>query len=473
PENLLASVNNYNDVELTWEQPSGTGGTLSYHTGYNGYAIGTGSAVDFECAARFTSDELEEFYGGNLTKVNIVIASSDYSSVAIKVWEGGSYGDAGVEVYTQDITSDVVVGEVTEHVLSSPITLDSGNEYWIGYSISATADHPAAVDDGPMVPEKGAWMYLSGAWGLLPNLGSGLDYNWCVEGIVSGKDATLSLTQSSYIPVDYHSKTDTGLEMKVHSINSTSTRALTGYKIYRNGSEIAELTDPSVLEYSDPSLDASTYEYYVTAIYETDESGASNMETVEITLPEPANFNAVSQAPTSSNILCTWDAPERNRALTHYNVYRDGEVVGTPTNTVYLDSEVPDGTYEYYVTAVYSDTYESEPSVVIEVEHSTSSNDNPTVPAVTELKGNYPNPFNPTTQIKFALAEPGKVSLEIFNVKGEKVKTLVNGNLEATNHSVVWNGKDDKNKQVSSGIYYYRLQIDGKTEAVKKCILLK
>jgi fibronectin type 3 domain-containing protein len=321
-----------------------------------------------------------------------------------------------------------------------------------------------------MVPEKGAWMYFNGAWDMLPNLGAGLDYNWCVEGIVGGKDAVLALNHNTLPQTNYKVTGNANFEMKTHS--NYNTRSLSGYKIYRNSTEIAEITDPTILEYTDADLLADSYDYYVTAVYEGVESAASNTETVEVTLPAPANFSAVSQAPTSSNILCTWDAPAKERALTHYNVYRDGEIVGTPTNTLYVDANVPDGTYEYYATAVYSEEYESDASEAVTVEHYTSDNDNPNVPAVTTLVGNYPNPFNPTTQIKFTLAKPGKVSLDIFNVKGEKIATLLNTSMTAASHTVVWNGTDNYNQKVSSGIYYYRLQTDNYSH-IKKMILMK
>lgn len=86
---------------------------------------------------------------------------------------------------------------------------------------------------------------------------------------------------------------------------------------------------------------------------------------------------------------------------------------------------------------------------------------------------NYPNPFNPTTTINYTLKENSKVSLNIYNIKGQKVKTLVDEMLPAGQHSVIWNGDDEYGKPVSSGIYYYKLNVNGKTEAVKKCMLLK
>jgi hypothetical protein len=86
---------------------------------------------------------------------------------------------------------------------------------------------------------------------------------------------------------------------------------------------------------------------------------------------------------------------------------------------------------------------------------------------------NYPNPFNPTTSIQFNLAENSSIDLSIYNVKGQKVKTLSNENLSKGTHKVQWNGDDDSGKGVSSGIYYYRLNSGGQTLATEKCLLLK
>ena len=90
----------------------------------------------------------------------------------------------------------------------------------------------------------------------------------------------------------------------------------------------------------------------------------------------------------------------------------------------------------------------------------------------TGLKGNYPNPFNPDTKISFSLAEPGHVSLEVYNSKGQRVKTLVNDYLNTGDHSVVWNGRDEANRAVSSGIYFYRMQ-NGTFTSTRKMILMK
>jgi hypothetical protein len=85
---------------------------------------------------------------------------------------------------------------------------------------------------------------------------------------------------------------------------------------------------------------------------------------------------------------------------------------------------------------------------------------------------NYPNPFNPETTINFSLNEAGPVELAIYNIKGQKIKTLVNETLPAQNYNIVWNGRDDNNQQVSSGVYFYRMNTSTYT-STRKMILMK
>ncbi len=101
------------------------------------------------------------------------------------------------------------------------------------------------------------------------------------------------------------------------------------------------------------------------------------------------------------------------------------------------------------------------------------SSDNLLIEPILILLQNYPNPFNPTTTIAFSILEESNVELSIYNIKGQKVKTLVEDFFESGNHSIIWNSEDNKGKPVSSGVYLYKLNINGKTEAVKKCLLMK
>jgi len=90
---------------------------------------------------------------------------------------------------------------------------------------------------------------------------------------------------------------------------------------------------------------------------------------------------------------------------------------------------------------------------------------------VTELR-NYPNPFNPTTTIAFSAKNAGNAILSIFNMKGQLVRTLLNGDILAGEQKLVWDGFDNNAKAVSSGLYFYKLQINGFSQT-NKMLLMK
>ncbi len=96
-----------------------------------------------------------------------------------------------------------------------------------------------------------------------------------------------------------------------------------------------------------------------------------------------------------------------------------------------------------------------------------------TIPLVTKLVGSFPNPFNPSTTIRYDLNKAANVRIQVFNIKGQIVTTLLDRYIEAGKHSIVWNGKDTASNSVSSGLYLYKLIIDDKTLSMKKCLLLK
>jgi hypothetical protein len=84
----------------------------------------------------------------------------------------------------------------------------------------------------------------------------------------------------------------------------------------------------------------------------------------------------------------------------------------------------------------------------------------------------FPNPFNPSTTISFDLPSPGLVNLDIYNVKGQKVKSLANEHFTQGDHSVSWNGTDDNDQVVASGVYFARMNCKGQ-ETSRKLVLLK
>lgn len=93
-------------------------------------------------------------------------------------------------------------------------------------------------------------------------------------------------------------------------------------------------------------------------------------------------------------------------------------------------------------------------------------------PAKTSFHSIYPNPFNPSTTVEFSISQNQEVNISVFNIKGQKVKTLSKGMMEKGLHRIVWDGRNDTGHSVSSGIYFFMMDTQG-YQKVKKAILLK
>ncbi|MCF7920207.1 MAG: T9SS type A sorting domain-containing protein [Candidatus Cloacimonetes bacterium] len=226
-------------------------------------------------------------------------------------------------------------------------------------------------------------------------------------------------------------------------------RALTGFDVYRNDEMLDEITDPGIREYEDYVWEYITYEYYLIAVYDEGNSAPSNSVSVTIVeFPFP---------PTELNVdwatgLLTWMPPELPaRDLIGYNVYLDGNLEGQITETSFqLENLIENMSYTPGVSAWYTNA-ESE---IIEIEfyYYPVAGDVNLIPEKTALFGNHPNPFNPSTAIDFQLAEPGFVTLNIYNCRGQITQKLYRGFMSAGTHSFNW-----KADSQPSGIYYYTL----------------
>ena len=171
---------------------------------------------------------------------------------------------------------------------------------------------------------------------------------------------------------------------------------------------------------------------------------------------------------------------EANNFLPFTRIVIGGEIAFPDTSGFYSIKLLP-GEYELQADLEKFDNLtipniiiESGETTIVDFEMQTNVSMNEEFILPTELSiWNYPNPFNPTTTIDFSIPNDSKVNLSIYNLKGQIVKTLANEQLERGNHSVVWHGKDKYGKAVGSGVYFYKLKVNGKNEAVKKCLMLK
>ncbi len=124
--------------------------------------------------------------------------------------------------------------------------------------------------------------------------------------------------------------------------------------------------------------------------------------------------------------------------------------------------------YENYVYLLDEKSF-----MIFDIEAAVENDDSEVVEAYTTVQlSNYPNPFNPETTIAFSLPQDGNVCIKVYNARGQLVKTLFDSNMSAGDHEIVWNGKDEMNRQVGSGIYFCQMQTTDKT-LNRKLLMMK
>ena len=196
-----------------------------------------------------------------------------------------------------------------------------------------------------------------------------------------------------------------------------------------------------------------------------------------INLPKPVGIDF--DVDNDSGLMSlTWNEPyDPVLPVMAYKVYKrfntgPFEFVQETTSTNYSETLELEGDYKYYVTVRYLNT-DGTPSDLVAFSYPfVDSDDNNNPGLVTKLNHNYPNPFNPSTTIAFDLAKAGNVKLSVYNVKGQLVRRLTHANLPGGSHRVTWNGVDESNRPVASGIYYYRLETRDYTKT-NKMLLMK
>lgn len=176
-----------------------------------------------------------------------------------------------------------------------------------------------------------------------------------------------------------------------------------------------------------------------------------------------------------------------DRYISGYNIYLiPEEDLSNQANWILLHSGILDqdqyayeqwqslspGTYFWGVKRCYNTGEISSAGISNPLVRPTGVEDNLLTAYETGFQNIYPNPFNPETKISFALKDSGFASLVVYNIKGQKVKELVKSDLNRGLHQLVWNGRDDMDHAVSSGIYHLILK-QGKSRKIARVVLLK
>jgi hypothetical protein len=426
---------------------------------------------------------------GPLTE-NIEITSPDVGSETFQMaftFDGNSYNIN--RWYMDDVSLQSSISQLMGYI-EGHVTLLSGPGDVEEVVITAGTNTASPVTNGDffMTLLPGTYDVSAGLDGyltvliedvdILPLLTVELDFDLefltmpeNLEATSSTNDVTLtwqmsSSREGSVIGKQYNQNNET-INL-VERENTNRNRTLDGFNIYRDEQMIHYQNDPNIMSYLDEFVNSEVHEYYVTAVYdETEESLPSNIAEVTITLEPPQNLTAES---TGNDIFLDWDAPAFTRSLTGYDVFRNGESIAHNIDpTEYLDENMSSGYYYYYVVASYGGVL-SGLSNIVEIQHTEVHQE--VIPAVTELFGNSPNPFNPETVISFSLHEDQHTIIKIYNMKGELVKKLVNRNLKAGYHQILWNGQDENGKAVASGLYFCKFGTENYNK-IDKMLLLK
>jgi len=256
---------------------------------------------------------------------------------------------------------------------------------------------------------------------------------------------------------------------------------LLSYEVYQNNTLIGSTEDNQYIFTNQANGD---YSFRVKSLYMNEVSTFSEILDYSLIIAYPAQNLTTSM--TGNNVLLTWDDPDDIFGSIGYNLYAlnandiDEPELWITIDTLFIDTSLTDaisdyssGQWRWAVVSVYrnlqTDTIlYSEPTFSNVI----TENDVPDATAVTAIDGNYPNPFNPETQISFQIDKESYVSLDIYNIKGQLIKNLVNKKMKSGKHVITWLGKDNRERPVSSGIYFIRLS-DNTNTIMHKCTLIK
>ncbi len=524
PTDLTATLNQTN-VNLAWTAPQtgGQTGWINWDSGENSDSIGLTGGGNFDVSAYFSAEDMTPYSGGTITKIKF-FPNSETSTYTLKIWGG----PAGATVLHSQAVTTFTNAAWNEITLTTPVAIEMGQQYYIGYNtVHPATQYPAGIDAGPHVVGKGDMIRMGGgAWGSVYDASTGaIDGNWNIQAEVTAAGRTFPVfAGSNTVRVD---RQLTGF--KVHH----STTMGTGYTM------LAELP-ATTTTYTHTNASTGRNYYVVTATYDNGESGYSNEAMafvlgagfLELTKDDGTSEQAftmtsggfiatkyeepldslkltnvkvyIAQKMSASLSIKVWDNTGTNGLpgatfvaslsipnaqlvegwnifdlpATNQPLFEDGDFYigiqsSATSNKIGLDTSNAEATYQKVGTQAWAPFATGDIMVRAIVQKLSVGNEGyEELAPVKFATSNYPNPFNPSTTIQFSVPSEGKVKVKVYNTKGQLINTLANDTFKAGTHRVNWNGMDSNGKTVASGLYFYKVETNTKT-ITSKMLLMK
>jgi hypothetical protein len=515
PTELTAQESN-RTVVLNWTSPFAGGGQEGWLQ-WDNNSIGTSQIsmnneeiTTVYAANRFTGEDLVAYSGGQISQMMFVPLED--TPHTLYIWSGAS----GQTVEMSQVVSTVTVGSWNTITLTTPITLAIGQTYWFGYSVNSQSF--GACDSGPMVVDRGAYVHsnLSSNWtDLVASSGGDLDYNWCIRAYVEQ-------------PVGGRTVLMPHRDLLGFKVYRSATAGEMGDSL--------TVVDPNTTTYTDLSPVGGALNYYqVTSVFDAGESAATSQVSVYIMnetsyeygyddgsadstyTPGVQNYAIVRISPnvsdehtahfklvkfylthvsTQNMVLKCWRVGDTglpsttvfSKSLDYHNfaegwnsvILPDSVVTGdffiglmgtSNSSTIGIDTSAEGHSY-YGTIAQLAPLPGGEFMIRTIVDLGYVGTDDDVAPARMLTASNYPNPFNPETTIEMSLPLSGKASLKVYNMRGQLVRTLADGQMTAGKHTITWNGRDNQGRSVASGLYFYRVESNGQA-ITRKTMMMK
>ena len=425
-----------NEILATPVTEDGTTTTSSIQAKWGAVSGASSYLLDVSTNSSFSSF-LPGYQNKSLTSTSCIVNGLNYNTAyyyRVKAVASDPDLNSNYSTTKEVTTENVAAGEGSTEINSSEETTINVGNYDSGHG---TITPTVKVDPTAFSPSENNLITVSMSYGATPE---GLQYNLAFDNASIGIGTfILSYSGLNYNPTDVGYRLNGGV---LHSVGGDGIN-----------------TSDKTVTFEMSSLSKGSKAVYELQIVLNDESG----QTLPVVL---TSFTATLMV--QGKVRLDW-VTQSETNLSGFRVLRNtvAEVstaiavssliaaANTSSTVVYsfIDSEVPgNGIYYYWLQIEDLDGGISY-SAALTVQVTNGENPDIVIPKITALLDPFPNPFNPSVTIPFDLAVDGRVTLKIYNLKGQLIRDLLDENRPAASHRVLWDGKDNKMHNVSTGTY--------------------